>query len=134
LLPAGFTGPLLVHSGTKDDADGRRPPGVREALADVEVVYGAVVAVVERVTCHRCVSCCTDRWGESGAWHWAMEGITALRAPVPATGRLGLWRAGRSPKLSAWLWRLLIGLDGTFPYRVAGQEPPGATPNGPRTR
>ncbi|MFJ6895651.1 hypothetical protein [Streptomyces hokutonensis] len=101
-LPAGFSGPLLIHAGTKDDAEGWAVPGVREALeatpgrlregAPGPLAYGAIVAVAERVTCHRAASCCADRWGEPGAWHWELEGVTRLPSPISATGRLGLWR------------------------------------------
>ncbi|WP_405883096.1 hypothetical protein OG762_33810 [Streptomyces sp. NBC_01136] len=83
---------MLIHAGTKDDADGWASPGVREELTVHEITYGAIIAVVERVTCHRCVSCCADRWGEPGAWHWVLEDVTALPEPISATGRLRLWR------------------------------------------
>ncbi|UXX95798.1 ASCH domain-containing protein [Streptomyces sp. AD2-2] len=93
-LPASFAGPLLIHAGTKDDADGWAVPGVREALEGIgrSLAYGAIVAVVQRVTCHRAASCCADRWGEPGAWHWVLEDVRRLSSPIPATGRLSLWR------------------------------------------
>ncbi|MEV2227001.1 hypothetical protein AB0H69_00260 [Streptomyces phaeochromogenes] len=109
-LPAGFGGPLLIHAGLRDDADGWRSlragrslraagsgtvggsAAVREALEGVEVVYGAVVAVAGKVTCHRDTGCCADLWGEPGAWHWLLEELTALPEPIPAPGHQGLWR------------------------------------------
>ncbi|MEU0943217.1 hypothetical protein ABZ379_10525 [Streptomyces canus] len=104
-VPAGFDGPLLIHAGSKDDADGWAVPGVREALGAPDLgrglVYGALVAVVERVTCHRCAECCSDRWGEPGAFHWTLEGITALPEPIVATGRLSLWRPDEEAVVAA---------------------------------
>jgi len=96
-LPAGFTGPLLIHAGTKGDADGWAVPGVREALEAAPdlgrgLVYGAVVAFAGRVTCHQDEGCCVDRWGEHGAFHWVLEDVRRLSSPIPATGRLSLWR------------------------------------------
>ncbi|MFF0015198.1 hypothetical protein [Streptomyces sp. NPDC005374] len=105
-VPAGFTGPLLIHAGTKDDADGWAVPGVREALEAAPdsgrgLVYGAIIAVVDRVTCHRDEGCCADRWGEHGAWHWVLEGVTALASPISATGRLSLWRPDEEAVVAA---------------------------------
>ncbi|MEU0967854.1 hypothetical protein ABZ357_21345 [Streptomyces sp. NPDC005917] len=91
-LPASFAGPLLIHAGTKNDADGWRAPGVREALEGWPVTYGAIVAVVDRVTCHLGEGCCADRWGEHGAFHWVLEDVRRLPEPIRATGRLSLWR------------------------------------------
>jgi hypothetical protein len=94
-LPAAFAGPLLIHAGTKDDRDGWAVPGVREALEAAPgrlQVYGALIAVAGRVSCHRSAGCCADRWGEHGARHWVLEDVTALPEPISATGRLGLWR------------------------------------------
>ncbi|MEV6542301.1 hypothetical protein [Streptomyces sp. NPDC051665] len=91
-LPRGFAGPLLIHAGTKDDREGWAVPGVREALRDRPVIYGALVAVVGRVTSHPCASCCAERGGEPGASHWELEDLRALPEAITATGRLSLWR------------------------------------------
>ncbi|WP_405906332.1 hypothetical protein OG742_11340 [Streptomyces sp. NBC_00828] len=87
-LPAGYSGPLLIHAGKADDADGWRAVG--EALEGFKVVYGAFVAVAMNVTCHWGETCCTDRGGELRSWHWTLTAVTPIE-PVPATGRLRLW-------------------------------------------
>jgi hypothetical protein len=102
-LPDRFAGPLVIHAGLKDDTTGWESAAVREALGDTAIVYGAMIAVAAKVTCHRDAGCCADRWGEPGAWHWVLEGITALPEPLPASGRQGLWRLpeARSARLPA---------------------------------
>jgi hypothetical protein len=51
-----------------------------------------VVAVVDLADVHadRGGGCCTA-WA-AGPWHWRLDNPRSLLVPVPADGRLGLWR------------------------------------------
>ncbi|WP_020121820.1 ASCH domain-containing protein [Streptomyces canus] len=93
-LPASFSGPLLIHAGMRDDADGWRALRAEPRSTDrttAQVDYGAIIAVAMNVTCHRDTGCCRDRWGEPGVWHWVLDDVRRLPEPISATGRLKLW-------------------------------------------
>lgn len=84
--PTRYRGPLLIHAGTRiDPAAASRTAGLR--LPDTR---GAVIAAARLTDCHRDRGCCRP-WGEPGAWHWTLTGITALPAPVPCRGNRRLW-------------------------------------------
>ncbi|WP_330282087.1 hypothetical protein [Streptomyces sp. NBC_00588] len=89
-LPAGFSGPLLIHAGMRDDVDGWRVLRSMDR-STLEVIYGAIIAVAMNVTCHRATDCCADQWGEPGVWHWVLDDVRRLPEPISATGRLKLW-------------------------------------------
>ncbi|MFJ3772468.1 hypothetical protein ACIPX0_12310 [Streptomyces sp. NPDC090075] len=125
-LPRSFAGPLLIHAGAKDDREGWLTPGVREALEGASVpvhVYGAVIAVAGRVTCHRDEGCCAQ-WGEHGAFHWVLEDVRRLATPISATGRLGLWRPDENTVAAALAASRSAGSD-VVPGAAA--EPGGAS-------
>ena len=98
-------GPLLIHAGRGFDRMALLHPGLREELEaqswpDWELPSGAVVAVAREVACHRDgPGCCDSPYAEPHCWHWELTGVTELNEPVPAKGRLGLWRP--SPELLA---------------------------------
>lgn len=61
-----------------------------------------IVAVARIDDCHPYEpGCCVSPWAEKheGIWHWTLTGVRALPEPIPAKGRLGLWRP--SPDLVA---------------------------------
>jgi len=73
----------------------------------IHIDFGAIVAVAELSGCHasgpdgcdgnwqgldgwlrpRC-----SPWAVNGQWHWVLESVRPLAAPVPCRGRLSLWR------------------------------------------
>lgn len=77
-----YRGRLYIHAGMRPD------PG--EVLpASVPVVRGAIIGHVELVDI---VTSSSSRWAEPGQYHWLLAQPVALASPVPAKGRLGLWR------------------------------------------
>lgn len=106
----GYRGPLAIHAGK------RFSDRSNDALADAlgramrggqwqELVYGAIIGVVQLVDVHWCYgdgdSTCCQPWGEheyvehggrtrSQIAHLVLEDPRPVD-PIPCTGRLGLW-------------------------------------------
>ncbi|GAA2154224.1 hypothetical protein GCM10009760_52940 [Kitasatospora kazusensis] len=55
------------------------------------LMTGAIVATASITDCHRDTGCCRP-WGLPGLWHWTLADVQALTDPIPAAGRLGLWK------------------------------------------
>lgn len=60
------------------------------------LVFGAVIAVVDLISCHRAADCCWPWGGEPGVderpgWHWMFTDAHRLPQPIPAVGKQGLW-------------------------------------------
>ena len=88
---------------------GRQPYAV-EVLALHHRLKKTVGVIVGRVTftgchhaegeCHACQgigTCdrsahCSPRWAEPDVWHWQAANPMPLATPIPAKGRLGLWK------------------------------------------
>ena len=107
-----YRGPLAVHSSRQVDRHALASPMVRDALRSLGLVpgalpvlpLGAVLAVVELVDVHhdsvhtpvvvddelRVTDPCSP-WAHRDAWHALLEDVRPLPAPVPWSGRLGLW-------------------------------------------
>lgn len=82
-----YRGLFLLHAGLSLDRDASIPRG-----ADWPGARGAVIAVAEITGCHFSDNRCCAEWGHDGVWHWELgDAVLALRQPVPAVGRLGLW-------------------------------------------
>jgi hypothetical protein len=93
-----WRGTVLIHQGQRRDRVALDLPHVAAAYATVPVrllAPGHVLALAEITGCHRagkeCTAACSP-WGEPGAFHWQLQAVRALRAPVPACGSLGLWK------------------------------------------
>ncbi|WP_199043172.1 ASCH domain-containing protein [Glycomyces salinus] len=98
-----YRGPVAVHAGkTLAVAEwewARHHLGARAVPDRDRLALGAVVAVADLVDCHAagwpsaCGTEACNTWGEShgDAWHWVLDDIRPLTAPVPAHGQLGLW-------------------------------------------
>ena len=96
-----YRGPLAIHAGTRlsergcnlipDLLDGTRPELLAE-YAETELVYGAIIGVVDLVDVHVEDLCC-DPWAEHGprVAHLVLEDPRPLARPIPCRGRLGLW-------------------------------------------
>jgi hypothetical protein len=93
---------LLIHAGKAHDPDG---PGFTKAMGfnvppAGKLATSAIVAIARLG--HVCNSglrgahnCCGP-WAANGQFHWRLdEDVLVLDRPVPATGRLGLWRPDR---------------------------------------
>jgi hypothetical protein len=54
------------------------------------LVYGALIATVEIVSCGRFPD---DPWAapDSSQWHWKLANAKLLESPIPMRGSLGLW-------------------------------------------
>lgn len=85
-LPAAHDGAdILIHAGAEPD----RQAVVYGPHLDV---YGALVAVATVTGCHWSDDgTCCGPWGFERTYHWTLDDVRALDAPVPAKGRLGLW-------------------------------------------
>ena len=96
-----------VMSWKRKDVDNNRTWTVKRSKAGSqdESPYGAVVAVATITGSHSEWDCLTDTAGVSSCstwamsatndkpmWHWELADVQPLAAPVPAKGRLGLWK------------------------------------------
>ncbi|WP_051743025.1 ASCH domain-containing protein [Kitasatospora sp. MBT66] len=87
-------GPVVLHAARALARDGQADPLVRAALARPgapALTTGALVATARITDCHRDTGCCRP-WGLPGLWHWTLTDVQDLPDPIPAAGRLGLWR------------------------------------------
>lgn len=100
-----YRGPLAIHAGMAyDDAAHQFPAAAHAFLHDdrirklrvPDLPRGAIVAVVELVSCHSWRDCRQDNgnlcseWAEVGTTHWTLELVGKLPEPMPWTGSLGL--------------------------------------------
>ncbi|MFJ7912633.1 hypothetical protein [Kitasatospora sp. NPDC096204] len=92
--PTRHRGPVVLHAARALARDGQADPLVRAVLARPgapALTTGALVATARVTDCHRDTGCCRP-WGLPGLWHWRLADVQALAEPIPAAGRLGLWR------------------------------------------
>jgi hypothetical protein len=90
---------IALHASRKPDWDALYPPwmaGITQAqwCRDNAAVLGAVLAVATVAGCHHASSaseCRCDRWAAAGQYHWVLDGVHALTAPVQCGGALRLW-------------------------------------------
>lgn len=87
-----YRGVILIHAGLSKkflgSLDCREYPGCPVPPAADDMVYGAFVAAARVVGC---VRNSRSLWAETGCWHWQLADRVALRKPVPAKGKQGLW-------------------------------------------
>ncbi|GAA2780603.1 hypothetical protein [Kitasatospora aburaviensis] len=92
--PTRHRGPVVLHAARALARDGQTDPHVRAVLARPgapTLTTGALAATANITDCHRDTGCCRP-WGLPGLWHWTLTDVQALADPIPAAGRLGLWR------------------------------------------
>lgn len=113
-----YTGPVAIHSGAQWDlaalddrvlryamrTAGLDPERVRAGLEGHHFPASAVIGVVDLIGAHRSdIGCCPGnpwaRWPEHDnpagyIGHHALRNPRALAYPIPASGKLGLWRPG----------------------------------------
>ncbi|MFI6158160.1 ASCH domain-containing protein [Kitasatospora sp. NPDC051170] len=92
--PTKHRGPVVLHAARALARDAQADPLVRAVLARPgapALTTGALVATANITDCHRDTGCCRP-WGLPGLWHWTLTDVQALPDPIPAAGRLGLWR------------------------------------------
>lgn len=85
---------ILIHAGKAWDPW----PAMVSVVDRAAVATSAIVAVAD--IAHACDSslnahalrCGCGPWAMPGQWHWVLANVLALPEPVPATGKLGLWR------------------------------------------
>jgi ASCH domain len=77
-------GPLLIHASKRAEVVICR----QLAINPDELVYGAIVGIVDLVDC---VQDSTSTWAEKGQWHWILRNPRRLSDPIPMRGRLGLF-------------------------------------------
>lgn len=86
-----YRGPVLIHAGAAYDLMGRFIITDRAALNSWPDTRKAVIATAELVDIHAAAKECCPQWGEPNVYHWVLDHVTALAAPVPCNGRQGLW-------------------------------------------
>ncbi|MCX5207607.1 hypothetical protein OG897_40160 [Streptomyces sp. NBC_00237] len=89
-----WRGLVLLHASQNLDRPALRHPLVATTVGGRELVTGAVVGVARLINCHRDADGappCTA-WSEPGAFHLDLRDVQELALPVPALGRLGLWK------------------------------------------
>lgn len=104
-------GTFAVHAGARLSDRGADSPLVQRAMGDamradqlpIDLVFGAVIGVVDLVGAHTAhEGCCDSEWGEQAydehggrtrrdIVHLELEQPRALVEPVPCRGALGLW-------------------------------------------
>ncbi|MFF2123525.1 ASCH domain-containing protein [Kitasatospora sp. NPDC058184] len=92
--PTKHRGAVVLHAARALARDGQADPLVQAVLARPgapALTTGALVATASITDCHRDTGCCRP-WGLPGLWHWTLADVQALADPIPAAGRLGLWR------------------------------------------
>lgn len=99
--PIRHRGPILIHSSAAMDDMRNAPAWMKLLLPRVPErlhACGRVLAVARIAGCHPSArGCCDTAWAErsGGVWHWEIKDVRALPEPIPAKGRLGLWKPGR---------------------------------------
>lgn len=85
-------GPVIIHAGAGYDQHAGRIIPDLHALSTWPDTRGAVLATADLTDVHYSADgeCCPT-WGEANTYHWVLDNIRPLAAPVPAKGRLGLW-------------------------------------------
>ncbi|MGK4586208.1 hypothetical protein [Kitasatospora sp. HPMI-4] len=93
--PTSHRGPIALHAARTPSREGQADPLVQAVLARPDAPHptrGAILATANLTDCHPDTGDCCRPWGHSGLFHWRLADIQLLPGPVPATGRLGLWR------------------------------------------
>lgn len=117
-VPRAMVGETIaLHAGKSLDASARGPAGEGMPVEDWPLEFGAVIAVATLADCHSWHDCshicpepedwdgvylpCTETgaacnntcspWGQPDQYHWQLENVRPLAAPVPCKGALGLW-------------------------------------------
>jgi hypothetical protein len=88
--PTIHRGPLLIHAGlSKSDLgqEGDRMPGLP---AYDQLVYGAIIGVVDVVDCVTVDKVAGEPFAE-GPWCWLLANARSLPTPFPCRGFLGFW-------------------------------------------
>lgn len=75
-------GPLAIHAGKGTDVS-----DWNETLGDAPAA--AIIGIVDVIDCVRDSD---SEWAIDGEWHWVLANARPLPQPIPATGKLGLWR------------------------------------------
>ena len=91
--PTAHRGALAIHAARAPaDADDLEQLGIGAG----ELVYGAIVAVVNVTDCIAVDTLPPDLAGDpdaGGPWCWLLADARPVSPPVPCRGRLGLWTA-----------------------------------------
>ena len=112
-----YRGPIAIHAANQTSEQGMRDDNVRAAWSEhgegdplEALVIGAVIGVVDLVDVHTCATdCCSSPWAMQDlvveTWrgplsqtrsqfrvHLVLANPRPLAKPIPAKGRLGLWR------------------------------------------
>jgi activating signal cointegrator 1 len=96
-----YRGPVLIHSSAaRGDMDHLpvNPKGPQYRVPEHLQARGSILALANITGCHPFEpGCCPSAWAEPtpGVFHWAVSGVLPLSRPIPAKGRLGLWKPGR---------------------------------------
>lgn len=97
-----YRGPVAIHAGAGFSDEGGQSPLVlgHEGYADAALPKSAVIGVVDLVDVHHAddvvgiLTCRCSPWAMAGHHHMVLANPRPLSTPIPAKGRLGLWRPG----------------------------------------
>lgn len=80
-----YRGPLLIHAGKSEARLGDEGDLFPELPAYEDLVYGAIIGLVDLVDCVRVADCPPDPFAE-GPWCWMIDNPRPLTEPVPYRG------------------------------------------------
>lgn len=96
-----YCGPVLIHAGLaefeKPNQASRLHAELHGSSTDTQIVFGAIIGVVDLVGVHHAEDCHTPRsepcslWAMEEHYHLELKNPRPLK-PIPTRGKLGLWR------------------------------------------
>lgn len=91
-------GLVLLHAGMSYDRHAVERPVMGRWMARtgafrLRAQFGAILGLAQITDCHEADGCCGP-WGETGpgVFHYTLDRVRRLPAPVPCKGALGFWR------------------------------------------
>lgn len=109
-IAGDYRGPVAIHAALRTaDLTDEQGDFLTDIIpfgegTDHHYPLGAIIGVVDLVGVHRDNGpgpydghdflCCESAWAISDFWHLELANPRPLKTPIPAKGRLGLWRPG----------------------------------------
>lgn len=129
-----YRGPLAIHAGLRASARGfgdRRILAIdRGNKAVHEIVYGAIIGLVDLVDVHPDAGCCRP-WGESTygtrrqITHLVLERPREFAEPILCKGALGLWTPPPELRIRLEVRDAELEPDARFNYTLHTRNGPG---------
>lgn len=94
-----YRGPIAIHAGCARFTSAERLSFAQRVEAagcvlpdEAAIDRTAIVATAVLANCVRLPPENLGAWGDAPSWHWLLEDVVALPAPIPVGGKLGIWR------------------------------------------